>query len=533
MVTRSTRQQKVTLEDIASYLDVSIATVSQVLSGKGNISQATRERVLQAVETLSYHPNEAARSLARRRTSQVSPGEAANHGKRNLKMPIKNLANILETEELSKLVEMEIQQREEEGCLVQDFREEFASQARWTRKKLLEFYFKLDAAPLNASLSLSEPQSLQEIRSLRPAGPRQERYIVTPAELYEKIYGGWLGRCTGCILGKPIEAGWSKTKVIQYLKLAKAYPLDNYIPRLLQLPETFDFNPESDGFFRDEINAMPPDDDLDYTILGLHLLETYGLTFTSEDVTTLWLAHLPYYRVYTAERIAYRNMVMDIAPPDTAEILNPAREFIGARIRADIFGLACPGNPELAASLAYRDAVLSHAKNGVYSAMFIAAAIAWSFMTDNVPEIIQAGLSEIPQSCRLAEAVNEVLSLKQEIADWEVAYDRLLLKYGSYHPVHAINNTVFVVLALLYSDGGFDRAVCTAVTCGLDTDCNGANVGAIMGVIHGSQKIPSRWIDPLHDTLYTTISQWKENRISELARRTAMIAQKNFLNNPP
>jgi ADP-ribosylglycohydrolase len=228
--------------------------------------------------------------------------------------------------------------------------------------------------------------------------------------------------------------------------------------------------------------------------------------------------------VYTAERSAYRNLTLNIRPPDTAQALNPGRELVGARIRADIYGLVAPGKPQLAAELAYRDAALSHTKNGVYSAMFVAAMLAWSFVTHDAREIVQVGLSEIPARSRLAEAIRAVLALRDAEEDWESAYERLLLQLGSYHPVHAINNTAWVALALLYSEAAFDRAICMAVTCGLDTDCNVANVGAIAGLLQGASGIAERWTAPLHDTLYTTVAQWRERRISALAQRTAQLA---------
>lgn len=53
---------------------------------------------------------------------------------------------------------------------------------------------------------------------------------------------------------------------------------------------------------------------------------------------------------------------------------------VGADIRCDIFGHACPGRPERAAELAFRDAVLSHERNGVYGAIFFAATLAAAFV---------------------------------------------------------------------------------------------------------------------------------------------------------
>ena len=58
---------RVTLEDIAQRAGVSTAAVSQALSGKGALSQATRERILQVVEELSYQPDKVAQSQPGRR----------------------------------------------------------------------------------------------------------------------------------------------------------------------------------------------------------------------------------------------------------------------------------------------------------------------------------------------------------------------------------------------------------------------------------------------------------------------------------
>lgn len=56
----------VTIVDVAKRAQVSIGTVSNVLTGKRPVSLATRERVLRAVEELGYRPNLLARSLVNR-----------------------------------------------------------------------------------------------------------------------------------------------------------------------------------------------------------------------------------------------------------------------------------------------------------------------------------------------------------------------------------------------------------------------------------------------------------------------------------
>ena len=518
-----TPKVRVTLEDIAREAQVSVPTVSQALAGKGRISQATKERILQVVEELSYQPDPAAQSLARRRAEEVEPRSTRRPNRKAMKQV--NLLEYVPNHELSLGLQIEIQQREQEGYDLSGLRLDVEDLRSLPRPRLHQLYRQLLEAPLRDDYPYQEPGGLDAILSARPRGCCDTSLVITPARLYDRIYGGWLARVAGCVLGKPIEAGWPKSKVIRYLKLAHAYPLTNYIPRIMPLPAEFDLNPEPNGTFLGEIQGAPHDDDTDYTFLALHLIETYGLGFTTAQVATEWLTHLTYFRIYTAERAAYRNLICSIPPEEAAEYLNPVREFIGGRIRADLYGFVAPGRPELAASLAYKDVTLSHTNNGVYGAMLWAAMIAWAFVSQDMEEIIQVGLSQIPSTCRLAEAVRDTLAISHEVNDWEVAYDRLLLKYGDYHPAHTINNTIWCLLALLYGKNDLTQSLGIAAMSGMDTDCNCASVGSVLGVILGGAAIPERWAAPLQDTLYTAVSQFREQSISDLALRTAKIAE--------
>ena len=61
----------VRLKDIARDLGVSVVTVSKVLRGNSDISEATRRRVLKRMKDLNYQPNMMARGLASGRTYTV------------------------------------------------------------------------------------------------------------------------------------------------------------------------------------------------------------------------------------------------------------------------------------------------------------------------------------------------------------------------------------------------------------------------------------------------------------------------------
>jgi ADP-ribosylglycohydrolase len=269
---------------------------------------------------------------------------------------------------------------------------------------------------------------------------------------------------------------------------------------------------------------MARDDDIDYTILGLHILETYGPDFQTTDVAAEWLDHLPFTQTYTAERVAYRNLVYGLLPPYTARHRNPYREWIGARIRADIFGYASPGDPRRAALLAFKDAALSHTANGVYGAMWAAALIAAAFVAADVQAALNCSLDHVPPGSRLAEALGEVQEWHASRLTWDTALERLQARHGHYSWVHTINNAAVVAAALLWGEGDYTRTIGLAVQAGWDTDSNGATAGSVLGALHGAIALPPSWVEPLHDRVRSAIAGFDNAQISELAKRTLPLA---------
>jgi LacI family transcriptional regulator len=64
-------KRRVTIEDVARKAGVSRQTVSRAINNKGEISPATRNRVMEAVRALDYRPSRVARGLATRRTHTI------------------------------------------------------------------------------------------------------------------------------------------------------------------------------------------------------------------------------------------------------------------------------------------------------------------------------------------------------------------------------------------------------------------------------------------------------------------------------
>jgi LacI family transcriptional regulator, galactose operon repressor len=65
------RTQAVTLTDVALLAGVSVATASKAINGRNEVAPATRSRVLEAADKLSFQPNALARALISGRTRTV------------------------------------------------------------------------------------------------------------------------------------------------------------------------------------------------------------------------------------------------------------------------------------------------------------------------------------------------------------------------------------------------------------------------------------------------------------------------------
>lgn len=431
----------------------------------------------------------------------------------------------LKLTDLQEILLQEVVERYEEGCDLDV--EEYQASIRGSKgaTELAEIYRELQNLPTRKRFDYREPSDLKGILMERPTCSPSLEVRLSPRQLYDKVLGAWLGRIAGCMLGKPVE-GWRREWIRDALEKAGEYPLKGpYFPSTVFHGLSEKQLAYVSGLTREGIKRAERDDDLDYTILNLMVYEAKGSSFTSEDVAEAWLNLLPYHQTYTAERAAYRNLVIGLKPPETAVFLNPYREWIGAQIRADLWGYVSPGNPSRAAELAYRDARLSHTKNGIYGEMYFAAAVALAYAAEEPEALVRGALNVIPAQSRLAEAVNYTLNLWRSGICWEEAIDKVLEKYGSYHSVHTINNAAVVVAALLWGEGDFTQTITYAVTAGLDTDCNGATAGSIIGLMKGASRLPEEWVKPLNNTLISGLSGVGTVSITELAERTARVAQ--------
>jgi ADP-ribosylglycohydrolase len=384
---------------------------------------------------------------------------------------------------------------------------------------------ELDALP--AADTGTEPDDLAAIRAGWPAD------FGLPSgdgvDLFDRVHGAWLGRAVGCLLGKPVEKV-PREGIREILRSTGRWPLSGYFTAA-GLPQDvarrWPWNRASrTTSLAENIDGMPEDDDLNYPLVALYLLETAGAGFTTDDVAKAWLDLLPGGRVFTAERVAYRNLLLGVDPPATATRHNPYRQWIGAQIRGDLYGWVSPGAPARAAELAWCDARLSHVRNGVYGALYAAALNAAAIVGTDVDRVVDAGLAVLPPGSRLAEAVRFARDVAAAEPDWERVVDALAQRYGQLHWVHVLPNAALVTAALRHGQGDFARSICAVVSGGWDTDSCGATVGAVLGALHGARALPQPWVAPLRNRLATSLPGFARAGglgFDELAARTVAV----------
>ena len=194
---------------------------------------------------------------------------------------------------------------------------------------------------------------------------------ITLKEYYNRVFGSWIGRVAGDFVGAPLEL-----RDIKFIE--RRYGELNYYPK--------------------KINLNYVNDDEMYEIIALLALEKYGLNLTATDIALEWPNLLKYERaVFTAEKVALNNIKSNVFPPESGILNNPYFDFIGAQMRADIWGQITPGCPEIAKKYAEMDGSISHSGIGIEGEIFVAVLISHAFFEKGIRKNIEKSLDYLPK----------------------------------------------------------------------------------------------------------------------------------------
>jgi ADP-ribosylglycohydrolase len=295
------------------------------------------------------------------------------------------------------------------------------------------------------------------VQSLCGQGPG---VLLNERDFRDRVFACWLGKNIGGTLGMPFEGKQEPNNATFYTRLKPGEPA--------------------------------PNDDLDLQILWLKAMEEHGGRVDARILGEYWLKYVPV--DWNEYGVGKANMKLGLLPPLSGQYNNEKwRPSNGAWIRSEIWACLAPGYPALAAQMAREDACVDHgAAEGTLAEIFTASLESAAFVESDRDKLIAFALSMIPENCAVAKAVRTAVEAKRAGKDWQAARLEVIGATEDTGWFQAPRNVAFTMIGWLYGDGDFGKSICTAVNCGDDTDCTGATLGSILGIIGGTNAIPAK-----------------------------------------
>lgn len=295
---------------------------------------------------------------------------------------------------------------------------------------------------------------------------------ITDQSYRERVHAGWLSQLIGGAMGTMVEGYPSK----------RLYEAFGDVRGFLTEPNTYN-------------------DDVTFEIAFLEAFKEKGFGVSPKDIGLQWVGLIP--GGWSAEEIAIRNIRNGILPPESGTYRNPFCEWIGAQMRGTICGMVAPGDPRKAAELAWKDASVSHANNGILGEIFVSVMTSLSFVETDIGTIVRKAIDLIPKDSEYRSVVEYAWERCHEYEDWRDALSDCEGKYREYNWIHAYPNACCLVIAASYGKGDFAETLHIVTMCGLDADCNAGVLMPLIGISKGIDSIPERYRHPAFERLDT------------------------------
>ena len=311
----------------------------------------------------------------------------------------------------------------------------------------------------------------------RARRPRRHRARSRPAgsgarparDLDDRVHGAWLGRAAGCLLGKPVE------------KIPRArHPGDRRVDRQLADARLLHRRRARPGRRRratrgtgaaattslaENIDGMPEDDDLNFALIALDLVERHG-DGDHHRRRGAWPGSncSPPAGCSPPSGSPTATSSTATSPTWPAAVGNPFQDWIGAQIRTDVYGWVLPGRAG-AGRRGWRGRTVGsrHRRNGLYGAMFVRRRPRrGGRRVDGRTSASPPGCRSIPPRQPLRRGGPARRRARRAAASTTRRRStRSYAEFGHLHWVHVLNNAALVAFALARSGGDFATAITT------------------------------------------------------------------------
>jgi ADP-ribosylglycohydrolase len=324
--------------------------------------------------------------------------------------------------------------------------------------------------------------------------PQDDAFDVESDAFADRIRGGWRAQLIGGAVGTALE-GYTAEKL-----QARFGEIDGYV----RPPNTYN-------------------DDITYELAFLEAFGEHGYAVTSRDIAGQWTALVPV--GWSAETVALANLRQGILPPASGSEGNPFDEWIGAQMRGTVCGMVAPGRPREAGRLAWLDAEISHAGNGILGEVFNAVLASLAFRRNDSRQLVTEVVELIPPDTEYGRVVRQALQACRQSDGWREAWRVCDASLVEYNWIHAYPNAAAQVISLWFGAGDFDRTLSIVAGIGHDADCNAAQMLCVLGLMGGSSVIPSRWLGPLGEDLVTYMRRPARMKIEDLVLQTVDVVR--------
>lgn len=287
----------------------------------------------------------------------------------------------------------------------------------------------------------------------------------------DKVYACWLGKNIGGTMGTPFEGN----------------------PNLLDIK----------GYTSPKGEPLP-NDDLDLQIVWLKAVNEIGPQRLNANILSwYWRRFIP--AIWNEYGVGQCNASVGFTPPMSGELYNEGwKKSNGAWIRSEVWACLAPGFPNVAAKYAIMEASIDHGvSEGTVAEIFTATLESIAFVESDLRKVIDTALTYIPADSIVAKTVRFVIDEYDKGTDWKETRQKVLEMNADLGFFQAPSNIGFVIIGLLYGKGDFLQSLIYAINCGDDTDCTGATVGSVLGILGGTASIPDDLKEYIGDRIIT------------------------------
>lgn len=300
------------------------------------------------------------------------------------------------------------------------------------------------------------------------AGQEVQVWSVSEDELFDRIYGGWVGMLIGGLEGLPHE--------FKYLEKPRE-----------DLPE-----------FSFLAHGARSDDDNDIEWLHLWFMNQTGQLFLPyETIVPIWKANMNQ-GIWRANKKARELMDQGMMPPATGDPQHNEHAWynLAGQFCVESYGLVAPGMPQTAARLGLHYARISVSGEPLQAAQYWTTLVSLAFTSQtSVQQLLRDSLAAVDPSSQMAQAIRDALDAYQEYPhDWKAARRQIHEEWREkrgWNDNSVTVNGAAVCLALLYGNDDFYLTLRYAMALGYDADCNAATAGTVVGVRRGFRDIAS------------------------------------------